>query len=687
MAGFFWDDTPPPKAPKAEKAKTVPPERHWERPDYLPGLAEALRFNVNVMTDSDLVMALMARERLAMDIESYRNYFLVAFRSVKTGKVLGFEILNDGSLPQREKLEWILKSFCIVTFNGINYDMPILAIAMAGHGPAVMKEATNLIIQENYFPYEVLRKYKVKALQCDHIDLIEVVPLRTSLKVCGGRMHTQRMQDLPFPHEATLSLEQMAIVRWYCVNDLVNTVMLVVELEEEISLRESMSREYGMDLRSRSDAQIAESVIGAELEALSGHELRAPVIEPGTRYFYRAPSYLKYSTPLMQWVLQTVCSQPLYVNEKGKIGLPALIKVLPIRIGESSYTMGIGGLHSKEKRSAHMAGDDYVLKDRDVTSFYPFIILNQQLFPQHLGPNFLRVYKSIVDRRLHAKANGMKVIADSLKITINGSFGKFGNRFSKLYAPDLLIQVTLTGQLSLLMLIERLELAGISVVSANTDGIVIKCHKSREHLMEAIVKQWEDDTGFTTEETDYAAIYSKDVNNYIAVYKNPKKNKDGSVEYAKTKGVYAEPGLRKNPVSRVCATAAIAQVAQGIPVEQTVRSCTDIRQFACVRTVKNGAVKVWGDGRPNDYLGKSIRWYYSTEVSGAIVDAKKGGRIGTTESARPMMELVDHIPADLDFDYYIAESRKILSLIGYDKNGTDAEELDEDDVAEEEADA
>ena len=32
MAGFFWDDTPEPKAPKAEKAKRTPPEPRMVAP-------------------------------------------------------------------------------------------------------------------------------------------------------------------------------------------------------------------------------------------------------------------------------------------------------------------------------------------------------------------------------------------------------------------------------------------------------------------------------------------------------------------------------------------------------------------------------------------------------------------------------------------------------------------------------
>src|ERR1017187_7366641 len=141
--------------------------------------------------------------------------------------------------------------------------------------------------------------------------------------------------------------------------------------------------------------------------------------------------------------------------------------------------MGIGGLHSAESGVAHVAGSNYMLIDRDVTSYYPSIILNLGLYPQHMGEAFLTVYRSLVERRVAAKKAGDKVTAESLKIAVNGSFGKLGSKWSALYAPDLLIRVTITGQLSLLMLIEMIELAGLPVLSGNTDGILVKCHKDR----------------------------------------------------------------------------------------------------------------------------------------------------------------------------------------------------------------
>lgn len=650
MAGMFWNDTPPPKPPKKEKEKRVPPERTWERPDYLPGLQEALAFDVPLFTDQELILSCANKEKLVFDIECYCNYFLIAFKSLTSGKVIYFERTPDQDFDSR-KLKWVIDNFCLVSFNGWNYDIPILALALAGKTTEQLKIATHEIIVYEEHSSDVLKKNKVKAIRPNHIDLIEVAPLFASLKIYSGRLHAPRMQDLPFHPETTLSPEQLAIVRHYCVNDLTNTGLLFKSLQEQIDLRESMSEQYGVDLRSKSDAQIAEAVIAEEVERLNGRKPQRPTIEPGTRYKYKIPHFIRFQTPLMNWALDIIRKANFIVSEYGNIGMPEELKALRLQIAGGCYRMGIGGLHSSEQRSAVFSDKNTVLIDRDVTSYYPYIILNQNLYPQHLGQNFLKVYRSIVNRRIAAKRAGDKVIADSLKITVNGSFGKLGSMYSVLYAPDLLIQVTITGQLSLLMLIERLELAGITVVSANTDGIVIKCSTVRQDECNAIIKQWEQDTSFETEETQYTAVFSRDVNNYIAV------KKDGS---CKTKGAYSEAGLQKNPTNQICVDAVIGLLTKKIPILTTVYECQDIRKFVSVRTVKGGAVK---DGV---FLGKAIRWYYAKDQQGEIVYASSGNKVPRSEGAKPLMDLPSTFPGDIDYAWYVKEAEKILQEIGYE---------------------
>lgn len=604
--GLFWDDTPPPKAPKAEALKRIPPEPHWLKDDYLPGLAEAQSFPIGIMTEDELVEACLRREELILDTEVYGNYFLAMFLNYKTGKVYFLE--KHGNEPfNAAKLNFILTNFTTVGFNSLNYDLIVCSLALTGARTQLIKQMSDDIIVRQQRGSDLLRKAKVKAPKVDHIDLIEVAPLRGGLKTYAGRMHCPRMQDLPFSPDKWLTPDQITITRWYCVNDCINTAFLRGLLKEQIDLRYQLSEEYGTDVRSKSDAQIAEAVMLKELQNRTGKRPTRPTIEVGTRYSYNMPGFINFRSGLLQHVQRTVANADFIVDESGSIALPQEIKDLKIDINGSIYRMGIGGLHSSESQVAYKTDENYILIDKDVTSFYPYIIINQGLYPPHLGPIFLDVYRSIVMRRIAAKEAGNKAVADSLKIVINGSFGKFGSKYSILYAPQFLIQTTITGQLSILMLIEMLEWVGIRVVSANTDGIVIQCPRSRHAEFDAIVQEWERRTAFPTEETRYMALYSRDVNNYIAV--KQKETKVGGkvvwIEEAdgvKCKGAYANPWaskknlaerLHKNPTTTICVEAVQDFLTKGKSIEETISASRDVTKFVTVRAVSGGAAKVW----------------------------------------------------------------------------------------------
>lgn len=647
--GMFWRDEPPPPKIKKEKERKKAPDATWLREDYLPNIS--LDIPYEELSSEDL---LNLNNPFIFDVECYSNYFSVAF--LNNNKYLYFELSPRSSI-NLPKLDWVIKNKLVVGFNSNEYDIPMITLALAGLSTHSLKEASDMIIKQGLRSEEVLKHFKVKPIKnLNHIDLINVAPLDGSLKIYSGRIHCKTMQDLPFHPDSVLTDIKMDFVKSYLINDLTNTFELMNELAPDISLRVEMSGQYGIDLRSKSDAQIAESVIGYRLKKiLNTNRINRPTIIPGTSYRYNPPSYLNFQSDMMKWVLRHISNEQFIVGENGRIGLPKSISDLKLPIGNCVYRMGIGGLHSSEESICHLTDSNYIIKDVDVVSYYPRIILNQQLYPEHLGPSFLRVYNDIVVQRIEAKKSGNSSVANSLKIVINGSFGKLGNKYSIFYSPSLLIQVTLTGQLSLLLLVEMLELSGFNVVSANTDGVVTKILRNRETDFNAIVKHWEQLTEFETEETVYNALYSRDVNNYIAV-------KDSSV---KLKGAYAETGLKKNPTNEICIRAVIDYLYKSVPIEQTVLDCRDIREFVTVRNVKGGAVRLSDSGV--DYLGKAIRWYYAINTEGEIVYAKNGNKVPRADmGARPLMVLPDKFPSDVNFDWYINEAYSILKGIGYE---------------------
>lgn len=660
--GLFWKDEPAKAKVKKEVVKRTAPEPTWLRPDYLPNLEQAQNADYNLMSDDDLMACLLNQDELMVDVECYVNYFLVGFLSLNTGKRIYFEMGSGGSLDCG-KIKWIMENFLTVGFNSNNYDLMMIQLALAGLDTETLKYESDQNIAYEIQPYKILKKYKIKkSYKYNHIDLIEVAPLSATLKIYGGRIHAPALQDLPFPHGTVLSKPQIDIVRYYnCFKDLVTTAYLRVKLKTELELRALLSQEYKVDLRSKSDAQIAEALVSEELKKLTGIYPKKPNIEPGTVHFYKAPAFLKFNTESMQWVLNLIQSIPFVVGYDGTVDTPHQLKGLKITLGGTTYKMGIGGLHSCEKAIAHFASELFRLFDIDAESFYPFIILNLNLFPKHLGEAVLRVYRTFVMRRLEAKHAGNKKVSDSLKITINGFFGKLGSVYSIFYSPELLIQVTLTGQLLLLMLAERFELAGIPVVSGNTDGIVAKCPTNMIDKKLEIIKQWEIDAGFKTEINEYSCLLSRDVNCYVAVKVPTKKEPKFTIK--NKGGLFTRPGLQKNPTGEICIDAVEKLLIDRIPIEETIRNCTDIRRFIHVRKVKGGAVELHESGQT--YLGEAIRWYYAKDRKSELVYAKNGNRVPKSVGACPIMDLPEAFPLDVDYDYYIRFTEKILKDSGY----------------------
>lgn len=644
---------------------------------------------VEFMSDEEL-MTLPAGSVFVFDVETYINFWYVAFKSLDTGKFVAFERSPDHDFNPT-KLLWMLWRFCIVGFNSASYDLPMIELAVRGASCEKLKEASDFIIKsgpaygtKKVTPFDFEKKYGVQIGRYNHIDLFNVCPVNggvtarpASLKLYAGRLHCERMQDLPFPENHVLTREDAEIVRPYCCNDLANTELLFNELAPELKLRAEMSEEYGVELRSKSDAQVAEAVINKELEKVLGYYPKKPTLTDDGPLYYNVPDFVFFQTPQLQKMLDVVRGAAFYLDGLGSPIMPAELEKLKVTIGKSTYKLGMGGLHSNEKKIAHVATEDIILADNDVESFYPRTILNQRLFPPHLGEAFLTVYNKIVETRIHAKAMAAKckkegdrkgakkwkVIADSLKITINGSFGKLGNKYSTLYAPQLMLQVTITGQLVLLMLIEAIEGIGVEVISGNTDGFISKYHKSRHEEVRNLIAAWEAHTGYKTEETRYKAVYSRDVNSYVAI-----KEDGGDPEArfldeklgAKTKGAYCERGsalnsiLSKNPEALVCSDAVIRFLVEGTPVEKTIKECRDFRRFVCVKNVHGGGEK---NGK---FLGKVVRWYYPKNEAGHIAYVASGNKVGKTDGARPVMDLPNELPDDINYDWYINEAVEML---------------------------
>lgn len=631
------------------------------------------------------------KKHLIFDTEiigSTKPVFLLCAKCVETQQCWAFWHHRRGHLKNfRDLLED--PGYTWVSFNGIKFDAPLVSAWINGHDVHVIKSIATLIIKQKMMPWDAHRMAGGE-VKFDHIDLIEPAPgVFVSLKTYAGRMHYPSMVDLPFHYDTDLTPTQCRVLENYCLNDLGVTEQLFKRLQTELRLRIDLGATYDLDLRSKSDAQAAEAILKkvAKLGKASGVRPRSVT--------YTAPGIIKTRSPTINALIDR-CENELFGLDVIGSPIEAHWMKDPIELHGGLYKFGLGGLHSQHDKNFYSEADsEYEISDIDAGSYYPSIMLKCNLVPQigGRGEAFLNAYGDIYAQRMQAKRSGQKAIAQALKISLNGTFGKLGNIYCPFYAPELLLAVTLTGQLNLLCLIDELARnKGIDVVSANTDGIMVRYKRNLRDKVFKIIAANSKRTGFEYEETRYQKVAMKDVNNYLAL------KLDGEI---KAKGLYADEGLQKNPTAFVCSLAAAQFLKTGTKPEQFIKKHTRFEDFLSIRNVSGGGIqhqkyvevddwievepRTWRrpgwdalrapvrrvsrpapvlEGRGGKPFGRVARWYMTTDTLPPITAVGSGNKIPKTDGAKLCMTLPDAMPKDLNHQWYIDETYSILNDLG-----------------------
>ncbi len=653
--------------------------------------------------------------------------FLVCVKVIETGERASFWWHVEGDMDalkvmmERDDLTW-------VSFNGLHFDAPLISAAFCGKDPHTLKDLANAIIMGNGKAWQMPSQFDYDPFEFDHIDLYEVAPgVQISLKTYAGRLAYKTMVDLPFDHDKDLTEEECVVLESYCQNDLGVTEALFKALRSEVNLRVEMSREHGIDLRSKSDAQVAEAVL-KKVAGIKGKSINQPAFVT-----YKAPDFIVTESDVINDIIEKVENARFMIHPaNGQVESPDFLAD-PVELGSGSYQMGVGGLHSTHDKQLHLeASDDFLISDFDVASYYPNVMLKAGLTPRlegGAGERFIAAYRDIYDKRIEAKRSGNKKVANALKISLNGTFGKLGSPYSAFYSPDLMLAVTMTGQLNLMCLIYDLEFRpDITVISANTDGIMVRYPASLRDRVLRVIKANALRTGFEYEETAYRTVALKDVNNYVAITADRAPvviSPDGSITEgkasggkAKRKGLYASNRpeenplyLMKNPSMEICSTLAVDYLKSGTHPRDNIHNYTDVADYVTIRSVKGGAIQyddvvevddwvcvndlgtkdnewmrqAWLDSgeqrapvkrksRPAPVkvgvggvnVGRVARWYMKAGSTTPINYVGSGNRVPKTDGAKVCMTLPDALPDDIDLDWYVNEAISILGDLGVD---------------------
>lgn len=391
---------------------------------------------------------------------------------------------------------------------------------------------------------------------------------------------------------------------------------------------------------------LAETVV---LQGLRREQVRravVPAIMP-VRELLHDPGRFHARRPDVAAAMRSILDGEVRWNERGHLVLrPAA--GWRLQVGGTELACGVGGLHSADPPGV-VEGP---LTDLDVASYYPSLIAHDGIAPPQL-PDFASRVGTLMARRLAAKRAHDAVASNALKYVINSLYGQLGNHRSGLFSPPDALRVVLTGQLRLLELIDGVLEAGGALVSANTDGVVVR------GAVEPVAAAWEARTGLVLERTPYRRLWRTSVNDYIAA------GPDGVV--VKTKGRFAggdDEDATRRAAAPIVARAALEHLVHGHAIATVVAQADAITDFALWRRARD---LTW-DGHPVER--SVIRWVVGR--SGAPIVQLADGRSRSTVAARAI--LVDD-PAQVDVAqvdraWYVTEAQALIDRVLGTHQGT-----------------
>lgn len=529
----------------------------------------------------------------------------------------------------------------------------------------------------------------------------------TGLKKVAINLRWYRIQELPLPPDTIINSSQVADIVDYNINDILITRALILNQALELDIRKAGSEEFGIDLNNLSRSSIGKALVTKYYSEWTGIPTKDFVDLRTTRYTIKCGELIdpniSFKTDKFNSLFNAIKASKIYITsdkDKSRWGFTLLHN-------GTKYIVAKGGLHSKDNAMIFDITDhpNLILRDADVTSFYPQIMLNLRVAPAHLLTAYiLGIIHYIKDSRVKAKhlikelaktdrvaSEFVKKKAEIYKIAINRIYGALKDPFDYMYDPRCTYQTTINGQLYLICLAEELELNGIHVVSANTDGIVSLFDKSLEDTYNSICKAWEERFKFELEFTEYERYIRSNVNNYIAIKKGFYKEYDAvkntsnldsvrktlEKDYVKRKGLFIDnPEFSMGFQNPITSTVLNDYYIYGDDVMESLTKYANtpdrIYDFCITQKVdKKFEVQhhyIKDNARQVDILQQYNRFYVSNQSTGNILKFDPTTKRLTSIIAHRNLKLLnvyrDEPIDDLHLGYYYNECMKII----YGKN-------------------
>lgn len=341
-----------------------------------------------------------------------------------------------------------------------------------------------------------------------------------------------------------LTEEEKRKVESYNSDDLSQTYENFIAQYDNFSIRLEIIKEFGLslDLLNITGTKLAGIVLGAK--SIPGIE-KMPVKT-------EMPRNIK---------IENKDVIDFYLNEDFRKG-----KTLNVTLCGCEHTIAAGGIHAALKK---------VQVERalyfDVSGYYNLIMINYGLLPRTMPKESRELYEFMYHEQLRLKKINPKkrMVYKTILLCV---FGAMLNKYTDFYDPYHGSLVTITGELFLVDLLEKLEGKG-RIIQSNTDGIIFEPNswEEKDEIIK-IIEEWEMRTGFVIKKEEINNLWQRDVNNYVFV-KNDMPEVKGEIVNAYSKigtPIWSQLWNSKEPP--IIALGIVHYITDGISPEETVEN-------------------------------------------------------------------------------------------------------------------
>ena len=646
----------------------------------------------------------MSNKIIFLDIEVYPNKFCLGILNSKNEHIF---LDNINKIRYFLEYNYNRKDVTWVTFNGCNYDLVILEYLLKNNVTelGLYKKSKQIINNQDF-------NNKEKSWQTNHLDLIIFMTKANmcSLKEIGHRLHYPTLENLPYDYDKDVTDQEWEHIKSYNKHDLNITKLYYEKCISEYKVRLALKNIYDFHTLFSKPAGLSKKIFKR-----MGVRMTHDIIEP------KGLSQKTYDMGLYKFIYKIMYSNVGYEVKNNAIKiigknnyknydivelLKAIQHVFNLTKEDNIFTehlvkkcvgnnkikqkefkewlnnnlfkndnkhvyehkkikfqFSVGGFHSMPNSKVYHNVYEY-----DFASMYPSFCIENMIG----GSKFVEILNYLKQQRFLHKFDKEKKHSDdpltysnAYKLLINAITGCLKDPYAKdsVFSPNSSLSMLVGCQFTLIDMLSRIN-DDNKVILMNTDSLF-----TTKPLPTDFAKKVLNDTGLILECDTYDKLVILNVNSVLGIKNN---------KIIKAKKDFIVDDHNKNVSNPIIKKALIKYYLNNADIETYIKNNKnpfDFLTFTKVNKDHNLIIskhwikekdKITIKNNPTPQTDKRIR-YYQVKNKGVICLRKsKDGtlsKLPNAENVKLCMDIKTFNFNDLNYDFYIEETKKIIEKI------------------------